>query len=190
MRRFLMKGMIREDFSMIYFTSDLHLGHRGVIQMCERPFEDVEEMNRTLIAHINARVRKQDTLYILGDIAHRIPVEEVNKMIAQINGKKYLIKGNHDKDYDPSLFEGIYDFLEVNFNGQAISMMHYPMVEWPKSRHGSIHLHGHQHNKPEYNLEQKAIGELRYDVGVDANYFCPVSLNEILAFVQSKGTNV
>ena len=165
---------------MIYFTSDLHLGHRAAINMCERPFADVEEMNRTLIDNINARVKKHDTLYILGDIAHRCHVDDVNKMIAKINGKKILIKGNHDKKYDPSLFEGIYDFLEVNFNGHSISLMHYPMVEWPKSRHGSIHLHGHQHNKPEYNAEQKAMGKLRYDVGVDANHYCPVSLQEIL----------
>ena len=167
---------------MIYFTSDLHLGHKAAINMCERPFEDVEEMNRTLIGNINARVKQHDTLYILGDIAHRCPVEDVNKMIAKINGKKFLIKGNHDKQYDQSLFEGIYDFLEVNFDGNPISLMHYPMVEWPKSRHGSIHLHGHQHNKPEYNHEQKAQGKLRYDVGVDANHYCPVSLNEILTF--------
>ena len=168
---------------MIYFTSDLHLGHRGAISMCERPFKDVEEMNRTLIDNINARVNKNDTLYILGDIAHRTPVEEVNKLIAQMNGKKILIKGNHDKQYDPALFEGIYDFLEVNFDGRSISLMHYPMVEWPKSRHGSIHLHGHQHNKPEYNALQREQGVLRYDVGIDANYYCPVSLNEILTFM-------
>lgn len=166
---------------MIYFSSDWHLGHRGAIGMCERPFEDIEEMNRALIANINARVNKNDTLYILGDIAHRTPVDEVNKLIAQINGKKILIKGNHDKQYDPSLFEGVYDFLEINCDGQAISLMHYPMVEWPKSFHGSLHLHGHQHNKPEYNALQREQGILRYDVGVDANYYCPVSINEILA---------
>lgn len=167
---------------MIYFTSDLHLGHNAAIRMCERPFANIDEMNRTLIANINARVKKHDTLYILGDVAHRTPVEEVNQMIAKINGKKILIRGNHDKEYDPALFDGIYDFLEVNFDGHSISLMHYPMVEWPKSRHGSLHLHGHQHNKPEYNQEQKAQGIFRYDVGVDANYYCPVSLNEILKF--------
>lgn len=167
---------------MFYFTSDLHLGHMGAIRMCDRHFEDIEEMNRTLIDNINARVSKNDTLYILGDIAHRCPVEDVNKMIAQINGKKILVKGNHDKNYDESLFEGIYDFLEIHLNGQSISLMHYPMVEWPKSFHSSIHLHGHQHNKPEYNALQREQGILRYDVGVDANYYCPVSINEILAY--------
>lgn len=165
---------------MIYFTSDLHLGHRAAIRMCERPFADVEEMNRVLIGNINARVHPQDTLYILGDIAFRTPVEEVNRLIAKINGKKILLRGNHDKQYDPALFEAIYDFHEENFDGHPVSLMHYPMEEWPKSRHGSIHLHGHQHNKPEYNREQKAKGIRRYDVGVDANHYFPVSWSEIL----------
>lgn len=31
---------------MIYFTSDLHLEHRGIIEMQNRPFENVEEMNK------------------------------------------------------------------------------------------------------------------------------------------------
>lgn len=36
---------------MIYFTSDLHLGHMAIIHMKNRPFEDVEEMNRKLISN-------------------------------------------------------------------------------------------------------------------------------------------
>ena len=54
---------------MIYFTSDLHLGHRGIITMRNRPFANVEEMNRTLITNFNAIVHKNDTVYILGDLA-------------------------------------------------------------------------------------------------------------------------
>ena len=40
---------------MIWFTSDLHLGHRSVLNFCERPFETVEEMNETLILHTEYR---------------------------------------------------------------------------------------------------------------------------------------
>lgn len=165
---------------MIYFTSDLHLNHRAAVTMCQRPFADVAEMNRSLIGNINARVHPGDTLYILGDVAHKGTVEEANRLIAQIHGKKVLVRGNHDRVYDPGLFESVHDFLEVHLNGHSLSLMHYPMVEWPKSRHGSLHLHGHQHNMPEYNEQQRAQGILRYDVGVDANHYFPVSLNEIL----------
>lgn len=167
---------------MIWFTSDLHLNHRAVVSMCERLFESVDEMNDILINNFNECVKKNDTVYILGDIAHRTPVTEVNNFISRLNGKKILCKGNHDKRYDSSLFEGIYDFLEISVHGVNISLMHYPMMSWPKSRHGSIHLHGHIHSKGDYNLQQKEEGILRYDVGIDANNFFPVSITEIKEF--------
>ena len=48
-----------------------------------------------------------------------------------------------------------------------------------KIKTGSLHLHGHQHNKFEYNERMKQADILRYDVGVDANDYFPVSLNSI-----------
>ena len=92
---------------MIYFTSDLHLGHKGIITMQNRPFESVEDMNRILLTNYNAVVGKDDTVYILGDICHHMSVDEANCVIARMKGKKYLINGNHDKKYDPALFEDI-----------------------------------------------------------------------------------
>jgi len=169
---------------LIWFTSDLHLGHRSAINMCGRPFETVEEMNETLIRNFNSCVKKNDTVYILGDIAHRMPVVEVNQLISRLNGMKILCKGNHDKKYDVELFEGIYDFLEISVHGVNVSLMHYPMMSWPKSRHGSLHLHGHIHSKGDYNLQQKIDGILRYDVGVDANGFYPVSIEQVKEFFE------
>ena len=90
---------------MIWFTSDLHLGHRAAISMCERPFENVKDMNETLVCNFNSCVKNNDTVYILGDIAHRTPVAAINQMIGRMNGKKILCKGNHDKKYDEALFE-------------------------------------------------------------------------------------
>ena len=171
---------------MIYFTSDLHLGHRAIISMQNRPFADVEEMDRTLIDNYNAMVHKDDTVYILGDIAHHMHVEDVNKIIERLNGRKILIRGNHDKKYDRGLFEEIRDFKEVSLNGHSFSLMHYPMLEWPKSFHGSIMLHGHIHSDESYNLKNRENGILRYDVGVDANQFRPVSVREILKFFEER----
>ena len=175
---------------MIFFTSDLHLGHRAVIEMNHRPFSDIDEMNKTLIDNINCKVKQDDTLYILGDLSFRIPLSQANEFIQQIRCKnKYLLIGNHDKNYDESLFKGMYDFKKVTLiskNGlnYDISLMHYPMMEWPRSRHGSLHFHGHIHSSENaYNREMKESGILRYDVGVDANHYKPVSLDEILEYM-------
>lgn len=172
---------------MIYFISDMHLGHESAIRMCGRPFKNADEMNRTIIDNINAVVKADDTLYILGDICHRISVDEGNALIRQIKCKnKILIKGNHDKTWDRSLFKEICDFKEIHVEHKgkviSISLMHYPMMEWPKSFHGSFHFHGHSHNKPEYNQRMKEEGIRRYDVGVDANNFKPVSVHDVLNF--------
>lgn len=45
---------------MIYFTSDLHLGHANAIHFTERPFADVDEMNEQLISNINDIVNEED----------------------------------------------------------------------------------------------------------------------------------
>jgi calcineurin-like phosphoesterase family protein len=151
--------------------------------MQNRPFENAEEMNEALIENYNSVVHKEDTVYILGDIAYRIGVTYANEMISRLNGKKYLIKGNHDKNFDESLFEEIRDFMTVTINGHFIALMHYPMMSWPRSHYGSIMLHGHIHSDGKYNIENRENGILRYDVGVDANNYAPVSMKEIENFM-------
>jgi len=119
---------------MVYFTSDLHLGHRGIIEMQNRPFGDVREMNRVLIQNYNAVVNKNDT---------------------------------------------------VSLNGIHSVLMYYPMLSWPKKTSGSIQLHGHIHAREAYNLQNRDDGIRRYDVGVDANHYFPVSVKQIVEFFSS-----
>lgn len=169
---------------MVYFTSDLHLGHPAIIGMQNRPFGNVEEMNQVLLENYNSVVHKNDTVYILGDISHRLPVEKTNELIAKLNGKKILIKGNHDKKYDVDLFEEICDFKVVALNGICFALMHYPMLSWPNANRGSIQLHGHIHSYADYNLQNRKDGIRRYDVGVDANGFKPVAVKDVIDFFE------
>ena len=39
---------------MVFFTSDLHLGHEKIIELTGRPFRDVNEMNRVIIENFNS----------------------------------------------------------------------------------------------------------------------------------------
>lgn len=138
----------------------------------------------------------------MGDLAYRIPVVEANELISRLQGRKILVKGNHDKRYDPSLFEEICDYKEFSLNEYHIILMHYPLMSWKRSRYGSIHLHGHIHSTPvgyinqqihlqgecskydvSYNAYNKSKSIRRYDVGVDANKFQPVSLDEIIRYM-------
>ena len=51
-----------------FYISDLHFDHKNVIPYDNRPFYNVEEMNKTLIDNWNSVVTKNDCVYILGDM--------------------------------------------------------------------------------------------------------------------------
>lgn len=171
---------------MIFFTSDLHFGHRNIISAAQRPFASSEEMDAALIKNWNRRIRPNDEIYILGDFTMQGP-QFAMEILRQLNGRKYLVRGNHDQfvdriSFDRSLFEWIRDYYSLPWQKQQFILFHYPIAEWDRSHYGSIHLHGHQHNKPEYNAANAAQGLLRYDVGVEANDMAPVSIDEVLNF--------
>ena len=146
-------------------------------------------MNDTLIENWNSVVLPDDEVFILGDVTMEGP-EKAFDMLSQLKGIKYLIRGNHDKFVDNDdwqqyswTFQWVKDYHELVWNNQKFVLFHYPIEEWTDFYKGSIHLHGHQHNKPDYNLQQKRTGKNRYDVGVDANGFTPVSIENVVKFL-------
>jgi calcineurin-like phosphoesterase family protein len=81
----------------IWYTGDPHLGHERIIELCDRPFGSVGEMNEVLIDRINAVVARQDTLVIVGDVLLG-KFEESVKLLQRIRaGRIRLFPGNHDR---------------------------------------------------------------------------------------------
>ena len=180
--------------TMIWFTSDLHFGHEAIIKMRNRPFADADDMNNALIHNINSCVQPNDKLYILGDVSHHITPEATNALVKKLRGHKYLIYGNHDLvqnpevcPYNPSLFVSEGYYLKLRVDRMTLILMHYPMLSWDKARAGSIMLHGHIHAGPEYNEQNRKNGICRFDVGVDANSYYPVSLLQIRTWAEEAG---
>ena len=183
---------------LVFFTSDLHLGHENAIQFTNRPFANINEMNAMLIHNINDMVDEKDELWILGDFAYRTDREEVRRLRNLIKCRHvHLVKGNHDKDYSGDhLFQSIQDYKELKTDYGKFVLFHYPIQEWNTGHYGTVHLHGHIHSTGEYNvsnLKKKYIDRLPeghtppnpelplriYDVGVDANDYHPISLDQI-----------
>jgi calcineurin-like phosphoesterase family protein len=158
--------------SNIFMTADTHLGHDSIRRHCNRPWKTVEEMDEALIARWNFVVGKKDQVYVLGDFAmyKKIPgvdsMTQYRRAFQQLNGKKFLIKGNHDsmsREVYRECFSEVYDgILDKTIDHQRVTLCHYPMVSWNASYHGSWSLHGHTHNRL-----KEVENVLRLDVGVD-----------------------
>src|SRR5690349_6114561 len=89
---------------MQYFSSDWHLGHANIIKYDNRPFKDVEEMNSVIINNHNSIVKPEDEFYFLGDFCMG-DHSKAEGYLQRINGKKYFIRGNHDKKQTIDLYK-------------------------------------------------------------------------------------
>ena len=111
-----------------FYISDLHIGHENILRFDNRPFADVNEMNNKLIENWNARVRSDDTVYILGDFIWA-KESEWPSIVGSLAGNKVLIRGNHDpKQFSAAtrrMFQEITDLKEIKDSGKHVVMCHY-----------------------------------------------------------------
>lgn len=169
---------------MIYFVSDLHFGHENIIHHCNRPFQSCSEMDEVMIQNWNARITPQDTVYILGDLflSHRNP----EHILSRLQGKKYLITGNHDKAWLKHLenkhpgaleayFEDISPMICIRLEGRLLVLCHYPLLTWEEREEGSWHIFGHVHNDCRHRPEPNS-----FNACVELNGYCPVTLEELV----------
>jgi calcineurin-like phosphoesterase family protein len=165
---------------MNYFTSDLHVNHANILAYSHRPFSSVPEMNEALIVNFNKRVKAEDTVYIIGDfmMGHGFK-ENLLAFTPRLNGKKVLVKGNHDRSSELYLAAG---FAEVhNQVVLPISGSTYPSVllqhKPPQKAVGTFPyayvLHGHVHEL----FKTRAYW---VNVGVDVQNYEPKTLEELV----------
>ena len=179
---------------MIWFTSDLHHGHANILRHCpDRPWDTVDQMDRGLIANINALVMPTDDLYVLGDFtAHGTKIADVRRYRSRIMCRHvFLVRGNHDKHFAETGLESPFnwerDYFELRCPEAKAVLFHYPIEapSWHGSHAGSYMLHGHIHSAgPAYNERQRERGLRRMDVGVDAQGMFPVSIREVVRFFE------
>jgi len=177
---------------MIYFTADQHFGHANVIKHCNRPFETVDEMDATLIRNWNDTVGINDEIYILGDLTMK-SAADAHKYLSALNGRKYLIVGNHDRflnriDVFENHFEWVKDYFVLRQDGRMFVLFHYPIAEWNGYFRRSIHLYGHIHNSEASSVRMDNAA-LAFNVGVDCTDFRPVSIAEIIAMAEARMEN-
>jgi len=156
----------------ILYISDCHFYDDYVNQKMDvRGFSGYEEMNEHMIAQWNQKVTARDSVYILGDFSIA-KGDATEKIARRLNGKLYLIIGNHDrylgdKDFDRNLFRSIEPYQEIRDNGRKVILSHYPVFcyneqyrrEYGKPR--AYMLYGHVHNTHDEALINRFIRETR-----------------------------
>lgn len=184
----------------IWFTSDLHFGHRNVIRFCNRPFADEKEMGQALIQNWNNVVRDNDIVFVLGDTFWFNNSRDIQKILFKLKGKTiYMIPGNHDdfESYhrvdDPRivLCQDIVCLWITHENKpkREIWMSHYPMMTWPHRENGAWQLFGHIHSNQDRTEgvdQDLPLHWNQLDVGCDFWDYEPVDLRELEIYMQLK----
>ena len=115
----------------IWFWSDQLFSHANIIRFCNRPFNSVEEMNRSMLRNCAARVQNDDIVIFGGDV-HMKDLNSANAILRSIRGYKILVLGNHDCEGDsilPLAVDEIAPYLEIGFEGRSIFVTHHPSSE-------------------------------------------------------------
>jgi calcineurin-like phosphoesterase family protein len=118
-----------------WFTSDIHFGHDNVIDFCNRPFANKEEMKDKIIENFNRVVKPDDLLVFVGDIFFYHTKQQMQETLDRVNGRKILIRGNHDQKPRQMMNAGFHNSVEeavMLIGGERVLLSHYPfaMPEW------------------------------------------------------------
>lgn len=168
----------------IYYISDIHFSHKEIIDFCNRPYENIQDMNEDIIRRWNSVVTPNDVVRIVGDIAMpktKEDIQNVIQLVKRLNGNKTLIIGNHDykliknKDF-VKLFSSVENYMVTKDNGRKVVLFHYPTEEWEGFFKGYIHVHGHLHDKD----ESIRVIKNRYNASADILDLTPRTLDELI----------
>ena len=164
----------------LFLISDLHFGHENIIKYENRPFSSVSHMDSTIIKNWNSVVSKRDTVIIAGDVSFH-GKEKTGEIINQLNGKKILVKGNHDQRSNSW-------WIDVGID----EVSNFPIIykEWFIIQHEPptyindampyFFIYGHVHGSEMYHTVTKQTA----CVCVERWDYTPVELNKILDLVK------
>ena len=182
----------------IFFTSDTHFWHENILKFCNRPFSSIEEMNDTIINNWNSVVKENDIVFHLGDFCF-CGSDKFKELIEKLNGKIYLILGNHDlktiKQWHETKFEGVYQQMCIKIDGKKIYLNHFPFLcyagTYYRYEDAVWQLFGHVHSsdKNKNGLDNQRLSMLfptQYDVGVDNNNYTPISFEEVKNIIETQ----
>lgn len=160
--------------SEVFVIGDTHFGHQNILSFEVdgkplRPFDSLLEMHMTIIENWNNIVGPNDKVYHLGDVAWS---KAGLRLMGLLNGKKRLIRGNHDLmklSMYREFFQEVYGVRQIN----GVWLTHIPMHEsCMEERRAKLNVHGHLHarviDSPKY-----------FNASVECINYTPVPFDEL-----------
>ena len=95
----------------VFVISDEHFDHKNIINITRNDLfgsndidASLEKMNEHIINAHNSIVGPDDIVLILGDFSFKTGIERLTEIVSKLNGHKFLITGNHDKEEKPDIY--------------------------------------------------------------------------------------
>jgi len=126
----------------VYLISDLHFGHKRITDFKAKVRSGsnyIENMNN-IITNWNKIITKRDLVWVLGDVAFN---KEGYDALAQLNGRKKLVRGNHDNHFSTEEWLKYFESVESMVRYKDCWLTHCPIH--PDELRGRINIHGHVH---------------------------------------------
>ena len=168
-----------------FLIADTHFGHVGVTKFLRndgtklRPWDSVEEMDEAMVDNWNKVVGQKDVVWHLGDVVIN---RKALTTLGRLNGRKKLVKGNHDifkaKDY-LEYFEDIQAFHKLD----EYALTHIPVHVDSVGRWAKGNIHGHLHSnrvmKRKWGIGKPKIDERYICVSVEHIDYTPIDFEKI-----------
>lgn len=169
----------------VFLISDQHFSHKNILKFTRRdgsplrPFATIEEMDETLVQNHNSIVKPTDKVYFLGDVTMG---KKGLSIVERLNGKKILIKGNHDQE-KLSVYAEYFDDVHGSFQLAGYLLTHIPVHSSSIGRWKG-NLHGHLHADVTGDYENGVwVPDHRYTcMSVEQTDYYPIPLEEIETF--------
>lgn len=158
-----------------FVISDLHFNHLNIIKYCDRPFNSVDEMNKHMIKIWNENIKATDIVYFLGDFCMG-GAEQIQLFAKQLNGRKRIVLGNHDRSPQLYLDAGFEDAYRHPIIVDKFYILSHKTVFLNDSM-PYVNIHGHTHDT---DVILMADGKNMYfNVCVEKLNYTPINFDKI-----------
>lgn len=160
----------------IYFISDTHLEHTNIIKYTGRPFKNIDEMEKCIVHNWNKTVDEGSIVYHLGDFTRNSSL--VKTLVDKLNGKIFLIKGNHD-----TKSTSFYNSCGLTVLPNLTKLEEYKLILSHKPLDdkmiplGYTNIHVRIHNK---ELDDTFDKSKHINVSVEQINYTPINLEDLL----------